>query len=87
MLKRNDLVGGDQASCMLEALVASSFSNRFLRLPWAAADQQQLEGRSAFVAFVASAQGRLLPLEPATGPGSSAAPNASWRAVGCDVMQ
>ena len=29
----NDLVGGDQASCMLEARIANSFMNRFLRLP------------------------------------------------------
>ena len=55
-LSKNDLLGGDQASCMLEARIANSFMNRFLRLPWATADQQQLEGRSAFAAFVECVQ-------------------------------
>ena len=40
----------------LEARIANSFMNRFLRLPWATADQQQLEGRSAFAAFVECVQ-------------------------------
>ena len=86
VLKRNDLVGGDQASCMLEALVAS---NRFLRLPWAAADQQQLEGRSAFVAFAASVQ-------PGKGPALTTAAVAAAlliasgqrnRKLACDFCQ
>ena len=41
---------------MLEARIGSGFMNRFRRLPWAPADQQQLEGRSAFAAFVECVQ-------------------------------
>ena len=55
-LSKNSFVGGDQASCILEARIAGSFCNRFLRLPWANDDQQQLEGRSAFAAFVECVQ-------------------------------
>ena len=66
-LSKNDLVGGDQASCMLEARMANSFMNMFMRFPWATADQQQLEGRSAFVECV----------QPGKGPALTTAAGAS----------
>ena len=65
-LSKKDLAGvGAQASCMLEARIDNSI--RFGDgLPWAAADQQHLEGRSAFEAFVECVQ-------PGKGPALSTA--------------
>ncbi len=88
-LSKKDLAGvGAQASCMLEARMDNSM--RFGDgLPWAAADQQHLEGRSAFEAFVECVQ-------PGKGPALSTAAVASAlliasgqlsRKLACDFCQ
>ena len=88
-LSKKDLAGvGAQASCMLEARIDNSI--RFGDgLPWAAADQQHLEGRSAFEAFVECVQ-------PGKGPALSTAAVASAlliasgqlsRKLACDFCQ
>lgn len=87
-LSKKDLAGGAQASCMLEARIDNSI--RFGDgLPWAAADQQHLEGRSAFEAFVECVQ-------PGKGPALSTAAVAAAlliasgqrsRKLACDFCQ